>query len=109
MNSRKFGAHTQRSHISSCKRFAAFLRRSPETATSQQETSCRPIEASTRPSSAIIAVASHSIGGSVASIHEKNYVWQEKRCFARKRENAETACTDGLGGRTEVPPGNVPV
>jgi integrase/recombinase XerD len=33
MNSRKLGAHTQRSHIYSCKRFAAFLKRSPETAT----------------------------------------------------------------------------
>lgn len=33
MNSRKLGPHSQRSHISSCKRFAAFLRRSPETAT----------------------------------------------------------------------------
>jgi site-specific recombinase XerD len=33
MNSRKLGSHTQRSHISSCKRFAAFLKRSPDTAT----------------------------------------------------------------------------
>jgi integrase len=33
MNSRKLGAHTQRSHIYNCKRFAAFLKRSPETAT----------------------------------------------------------------------------
>src|SRR5437016_6721946 len=33
MNSRKLGAHTQRSHISSCKRLAAFLKRSPETTT----------------------------------------------------------------------------
>jgi integrase/recombinase XerD len=33
MNSRKLGSHTQRSHISSCKRFAAFLKRCPETAT----------------------------------------------------------------------------
>src|SRR4029453_2106197 len=33
MNSRKLGAHTQRGHISSCRRFAAFLKRSPETAT----------------------------------------------------------------------------
>lgn len=33
MNARKLGAHTQRSHISSCKRFAAFLKRSPDTAT----------------------------------------------------------------------------
>jgi integrase/recombinase XerD len=33
MNSRKLGAHTQRSHIYSCKRLAAFLKRSPETAT----------------------------------------------------------------------------
>src|SRR3979490_3386049 len=32
MNSRKLGAHTRRSHIYSCKRFAAFLERSPCTA-----------------------------------------------------------------------------
>jgi site-specific recombinase XerD len=33
MNARKLGPHSQRSHIASCKRFAAFLQRSPETAT----------------------------------------------------------------------------
>jgi site-specific recombinase XerD len=33
MNARKLGAHSQRSHIDSCKRFAGFLKRSPETAT----------------------------------------------------------------------------
>ena len=33
MNARKLGKHSQRSHIQSCKRFAAFLKRSPETAT----------------------------------------------------------------------------
>jgi integrase/recombinase XerD len=33
MNSRKLGAHTQRGHIHSCKRLAAFLKRSPESAT----------------------------------------------------------------------------
>ena len=33
MNSRKLGRHTQRGHIYSCKRLAAFLKRSPETAT----------------------------------------------------------------------------
>jgi integrase/recombinase XerD len=33
MTSRKLGAGTQRLHISSCKRFAAFLQRSPDTAT----------------------------------------------------------------------------
>ena len=33
MNARKLGRHTQRSHIYSCKRFAAFLKRSPDTAT----------------------------------------------------------------------------
>src|SRR5437879_2807895 len=33
MNARKLGAHSQRSHINSCKRFAAFLKRSPDTAT----------------------------------------------------------------------------
>ena len=32
MIARKLGAASQRSHISSCKRFAAFLKRSPETA-----------------------------------------------------------------------------
>jgi site-specific recombinase XerD len=33
MTARKLGAGTQRFHISSCKRFAAFLQRSPDTAT----------------------------------------------------------------------------
>jgi integrase/recombinase XerD len=33
MNARKLGAHSQRSHIYSCKRFAAFLKRAPDTAT----------------------------------------------------------------------------
>jgi integrase/recombinase XerD len=32
MAARKLNPHTQRSHISSCKRFAAFLKRSPDTA-----------------------------------------------------------------------------
>jgi site-specific recombinase XerD len=33
MTARQLGPHSQRSHIQSCKRFAAFLKRSPETAT----------------------------------------------------------------------------
>jgi site-specific recombinase XerD len=33
MKARKLGAHSQRSHIHSCMRFAAFLKRSPDTAT----------------------------------------------------------------------------
>ena len=33
MNARKLCAGTQRGHIRGCKRFAAFLKRSPETAT----------------------------------------------------------------------------
>src|SRR6202035_4301466 len=33
MNARKLGAGTQRGHIRSCKRFAAFLKQSPDTAT----------------------------------------------------------------------------
>jgi integrase/recombinase XerD len=33
MNARKLGAHSQRNHIDSCKRFAAFITRSPDTAT----------------------------------------------------------------------------
>jgi integrase/recombinase XerD len=33
MNARKLCAGTQRGHIRSCKRFAAFLKRSPEAAT----------------------------------------------------------------------------
>ncbi|MBC8037117.1 MAG: tyrosine-type recombinase/integrase [Rhizobiales bacterium] len=32
MSARKLGTHTQKSHISSCKRFAAYLKRSPDTA-----------------------------------------------------------------------------
>src|SRR2546421_11462849 len=35
MNARKLGSHTQRSHIHSCKRFAAFLKCSPDTATAE--------------------------------------------------------------------------
>ena len=33
MTARKLGPHSQRSHIQSCRRFAAFLKRSPDTAT----------------------------------------------------------------------------
>ena len=33
MNARKLCAQTQRGHIHSCKRFAGFLKRSPDTAT----------------------------------------------------------------------------
>ena len=33
MIARKLGPQSQRSHIDSCKRFAAFLKRSPDTAT----------------------------------------------------------------------------
>ena len=33
MNARKLCAGTQRGHISSCKRFAAFVKQSPDTAT----------------------------------------------------------------------------
>ena len=33
MQARKLGPHSQRSHIASCKRFAAYLKRSPDTAT----------------------------------------------------------------------------
>src|SRR5262249_13228355 len=33
MTARKLGLHSQRSHIHSCRRFAAFLKRSPDTAT----------------------------------------------------------------------------
>ena len=35
MAARKLNPHTQRSHISSCKRFAAWLKRSPDTATAE--------------------------------------------------------------------------
>src|SRR4029450_4261840 len=33
MTARNLGRHSQRSHVHSCRRFAAFLRRSPDTAT----------------------------------------------------------------------------
>src|ERR1700752_2511791 len=36
MSARKLNSHTQRSHISSCKRFAAYLKRSPDTATADE-------------------------------------------------------------------------
>src|SRR5260370_2697476 len=36
MSARKLNPHTQRSHIGSCKRFAAYLKRSPDTATADQ-------------------------------------------------------------------------
>ena len=36
MNARKLCAGTQRGHIRSCKRFAAFLQRSPETASFEE-------------------------------------------------------------------------
>jgi integrase/recombinase XerD len=36
MAARKLNPHTQRSHIYSCKRFAAWLRRSPDTATAEE-------------------------------------------------------------------------
>ena len=35
MNARRLGAGTQRGHIRSCKQFAAFLERSPDTATAE--------------------------------------------------------------------------
>jgi site-specific recombinase XerD len=35
MNARKLGTHSQKSHTHSCKRFAAFLKRSPDTATAE--------------------------------------------------------------------------
>src|SRR5262245_3522423 len=36
MSTRKLNPHTQRSHINSCKRFAAYLKRSPDTATADE-------------------------------------------------------------------------
>jgi len=36
MSARKLNPHTQRLHISSCKRFAAYLKRSPDTATADE-------------------------------------------------------------------------
>src|ERR1700720_4541887 len=36
MSARKLNPHTQRSHISTCKRFAAYLKRSPGTATADE-------------------------------------------------------------------------
>ena len=36
MAARQLNPHTQRSHISSCKRFAAWLKRSPDTATADE-------------------------------------------------------------------------
>jgi integrase/recombinase XerD len=48
MAARKLNPHTQRSHIQSCKRFAAWLKRSPDTATPAafSSTSSRAVRAS---------------------------------------------------------------
>ena len=43
MAARKLNPHTQRSHISSCKRFAAWLKRSPDTATAEDVRRPTPI------------------------------------------------------------------
>ena len=40
MAARKLNPHTQRSHIYSCKRFAAWLKRSPDTATAEEVRRC---------------------------------------------------------------------
>ena len=45
MNARKLCAGTQRGHIHSCKRFAAFLKRSPDTATAEDIRRWRPVTA----------------------------------------------------------------
>jgi hypothetical protein len=51
MNARKLGAGTQRGHIRSCKRFAAFLKRSPDTAKALALFGRRPPQRVVRPSS----------------------------------------------------------
>ena len=45
MAARKLNPHTQRSHISSCKRFAAWLKRSPDAATPERGRKTRTTEA----------------------------------------------------------------
>jgi hypothetical protein len=41
----------------------------------------------------------------VTSVHEKNYVWPEKRCFARKPEKNRNSAHRRLGRlTTKVPP-----
>jgi len=50
MTARNLGRHSQRSHIYSCKRFAAFLKRSPDTATADdvRQFQLHLVEASSR-------------------------------------------------------------
>jgi integrase/recombinase XerD len=38
MHARELGRHCQRGHIASCKRFAGYLKRSPDTATADEGT-----------------------------------------------------------------------
>jgi hypothetical protein len=54
MAARKLNPHTQRSHIQSCKRFAAWLKRSPDTATPDEvrRSQLHPIESGTCSASA---------------------------------------------------------
>ena len=49
MVARKLNPHTQRSHIHSCKRFAAYLKRSPDTATPDDVRACRRSRLGSRP------------------------------------------------------------
>lgn len=83
MAARNLNRHTQRSHISSCKRFAAWLKRSPDTATAddvrlfQQAAGsidryhvpasttmrCRAVCGVMRPNSPDLAIGRHAAAG----------------------------------------------
>jgi Cytochrome bd terminal oxidase subunit I len=48
MRARTLGRHCQRGHIASCKRFAGYLKRSPDTATADDMRLCRSLSSVSR-------------------------------------------------------------
>ena len=75
MSSRKLGPHSQRSHISSCKRFAAFLGRSPET-TASATMACWP-----KPPAATTSPGAHAFATYLAPLRKAEWVVYSKRPF----------------------------
>ena len=74
MAARKLDPHTQRGHLSSCKRFAAWLGRSPDTATADE---VRP--------SVLCLVGIGDVGG---VIHVPGVQAQRSRCGRRRRRRS---------------------
>ena len=80
MAARKLNPHTQRSHISSCKRFTAWLKRSPDTATADE----------------VRRFQLHLVEGD-ASICNRNRIMTGVRFLFRVTLRRHALCRDGRG------------